>query len=142
GGAGNDTYTGGAGSDQIIVSDNSGDKVVTDFNRASDQINLSALDVDNWAELRSLMSEVNGNTVINLNGQGTLTLLGVAISDLNANMFVGVEASTGPTPYDDVLYGTSNNDTIAALAGDDTVFGLNGQDTLSGMDGNDSLYGG
>ncbi|HBN50947.1 MAG TPA: hypothetical protein DD465_17640, partial [Thalassospira sp.] len=65
---------------------NSGDKVVTDFNRASDQINLSALDVDNWAELRSLMSEVNGNTVINLNGQGTLTLLGVAISDLNANM--------------------------------------------------------
>lgn len=58
---------------------------------------------------------------------------------------------TGPTPNDDVLLGTTNDDTIDLLEGNDSydgddgndiIRGNRGDDTLDGGDGNDGVYGG
>jgi len=47
-----------------------------------------------------------------------------------------------PTEGDDILYGTSQNDSIDGLGGNDQVFGGEGDDTLSGGNGNDLIWGG
>lgn len=48
----------------------------------------------------------------------------------------------GATGGDDVLVGTSGNDTINGLGGDDVIHGYLGADELTGAAGDDQLYGG
>jgi Ca2+-binding RTX toxin-like protein len=47
-----------------------------------------------------------------------------------------------PTSQNDVLLGSSIDDSIDALAGDDFLYGEGGNDTLSGSDGFDAIWGG
>ena len=46
------------------------------------------------------------------------------------------------TPDDDLLYGSSLQDTISGYAGDDIIFGLAGDDVINGGVGNDTIHGG
>ena len=46
------------------------------------------------------------------------------------------------TGDDDIIYGTSNPDSINGLGGNDQLFGCNNKDTLDGGPGNDLLVGG
>ena len=48
---------------------------------------------------------------------------------------------TIPSPFDDVLSGTANADTIRALGGNDVVRGFAGNDLLDGGPGRDRLFG-
>ena len=45
------------------------------------------------------------------------------------------------TASDDLLYGTSADETLAGLGGNDTLYGNGGLDTLVGNAGNDLIYG-
>lgn len=51
-------------------------------------------------------------------------------------------ANNTPTDGDDVLYGTSNGDTLDAGAGNDIALGLAGDDAIQGGEGNDLIHGG
>jgi len=51
-------------------------------------------------------------------------------------------ANNTPTDGDDVLYGTSDGDTLDAGAGNDIALGLAGDDTIFGGEGNDLILGG
>jgi len=51
-------------------------------------------------------------------------------------------ANNTPTDGDDVLYGTTDGDTLDAGAGNDIVLGLVGNDTILGGEGNDLIHGG
>ncbi|MGH9277264.1 MAG: hypothetical protein ACRD12_04040 [Acidimicrobiales bacterium] len=48
---------------------------------------------------------------------------------------------TSGTSRNDVTYGTSGADRIAAFGGNDIVFGLAGDDQLAGGDGDDTICG-
>ncbi len=54
---------------------------------------------------------------------------------------IEVTQEAGPTEGDDLLLGTTQNDTINALGGDDTVNGLTGDDLIIGGRGNDNIKG-
>jgi VCBS repeat-containing protein len=51
-------------------------------------------------------------------------------------------ANNTPTDGDDVLYGTSDGDTLDAGAGNDMALGLAGDDIIQGGEGNDLIHGG
>ncbi|CAN0557348.1 unnamed protein product, partial [Laminaria digitata] len=84
------------------------------------------------------MADVSGNAVLTL-GSDTITLTGVASSDLHVDDYFGVMA--GPTSGDDTLLGTSGNDTIDGLAGNDSIGGNGGNDFLRGGAGDDAVSG-
>jgi Ca2+-binding RTX toxin-like protein len=54
--------------------------------------------------------------------------------------FRGFEGYHGSI-YDDVLIGTSRDESFAAFRGDDIIYGRAGFDVVSGGDGNDRIYG-
>jgi VCBS repeat-containing protein len=59
------------------------------------------------------------------------------------DLFVSANlANNTPTAGDDVLYGTSTDDTLDAGAGNDIALGLSGDDTIFGGEGNDLIHGG
>ncbi|HBB55478.1 MAG TPA: hypothetical protein DCZ49_04750, partial [Hyphomonadaceae bacterium] len=95
GGAGNDTLTGGASADTFFIGANSGADVVTDFATASDLIDVSALGLSPAAALALAVSDGAGGTIITFSSGNTLTLSGVAPSDLTAANFIGF---TPPLP--------------------------------------------
>lgn len=102
-----------------------------------------------------LGEDVNGDTIsystagdsVNVDlGSGTGTVSGTGTPDT----LVNIENIIG-TIYDDILTGSSGNNTITALDGDDVidtgegnnvVFGDGGADTITGGSGNDSINGG
>ncbi|MEI4231541.1 Hint domain-containing protein [Roseovarius sp. D22-M7] len=62
-----------------------------------------------------------------------------------AGVFAAASASPAaalvPTPGNNILFGTGNDDSIDGLAGDDTIFGQGGDDTLLGGEGADRVSG-
>ena len=63
------------------------------------------------------------------------------LSAFGSALDVGFE-NANITNGDDLLAGTSGNDTINSSAGDDTLFGLSGNDNLNGGSQSDVIYGG
>ena len=61
--------------------------------------------------------------------------------DLNINLDIDDNLILG-TSGNDSLFGSVENDQIEGLAGNDTIFGSEGINTLLGGDGNDVIYGG
>ncbi|MCJ8311114.1 MAG: calcium-binding protein, partial [Rhizobiaceae bacterium] len=87
--SGNDILIGGAGNDVFLFKRAFGDDVIEDFAAGkgrTDRIWIDNLGVDNFADLQ--MSERGGDTIIDLQTYGTITLLGVGISDLVADDFI------------------------------------------------------
>lgn len=87
GGAGNDRLEGGGGGDAFIFGDDFGDDVITDFNAFSrnEVVDLTGGDFgfDSFGDLSHAISQDGGNAVIDLGADGSITLLGVQIADLN-----------------------------------------------------------
>lgn len=90
GGKGNDMMTGGLGNDRFVFS--AGLDGITDFNVASnkEKVDLSGVAaITGFKDLRNnFLTEVAGNVVIDDGGGNTLTLLGLAIGDLDKGDFI------------------------------------------------------
>ncbi|WP_272493077.1 calcium-binding protein [Atopomonas sediminilitoris] len=62
-------------------------------------------------------------------------------SSLDQQQILNILTASSITSGDDLVFGTSQGDSIEALAGNDSVHGLGGNDFLSGGEGNDVLIG-
>ena len=133
-----------------------GNDTITDFTDGEDRIDLGEFgdSAPTFAEVRAAASGIDGGVRIDLSsfGGGTVDVMGLALSDLDAADFAGLGA---PPPVGtsarDYLVGGARADNITAMGGNDFVFSGRGNDTVRGGDGsdwieggagNDSLYGG
>ena len=151
GGTSDDTMSGGTGADTFYFYKGHGDDTITDFSTTEgDVINLNCLGGEiTFAELQAAMTDVADDTttmdvdetatVIDLSawGGGSITLEGVASTDLTASMFSLPDGGT--TRY---IVGNSEDETLTGSHGSDLIFGEEGSDTISGGGGNDRLFGG
>lgn len=85
GGLGNDTLTGGNGIDTFAFAGSFGRDVVTDF--INDLIQLDNAQFANLAAVLAKSAQLNGDTIISLNAANTITLVGVALTSLDAGDF-------------------------------------------------------
>ena len=146
GGEGADTLTGGAGADTYVFGEDSGDDTITDFSTTDgDKIHLTSLaQTITWEQLQDAISAIEDDTTttdvdesgtkIDLSawGGGTITLTGVASTDLTEDMFV-LDHIVGDDDVDDVLQGGTSDDTMTGGTGADT-FKFNevsGADTIT-----------
>jgi Ca2+-binding RTX toxin-like protein len=159
GGAGNDVITGGAGVDRLTgglgsdvfrytaISDSyrtattSYSDRITDFNDATDRLDLTALG------LTGLGNGHNGTLKATYNASTDTTYLSSLDAAADGSRFQlalsGNHLSTlGSDNFFSLTTGTSHNDTLAGTSADDTLFGGAGRDALNGDGGADHLYGG
>ena len=123
GGSGNNILIGGSGSDTFVVKNSNLSSVdtVMDFSSATDKINLSEFNINSFADL--IISEQDGNAVIEISDINKVVLKGINYSDLTENNFVGFKTKIG----------TDGNDTI-----DNNMY-LNSYSTIHAGAGNDSI---
>lgn len=91
GGGGNDTLFGGAGADRFVFAAGSGADVIGDFSPATagEIIALVGIaGIGSYADVLAATSASGGNTVINLGGGNSITLINVAPTALSADDFV------------------------------------------------------
>jgi len=94
GGVGNDLISTGAGHDVVVVSAGGGVDTISDFDGASGDVvrvaaNLNGTEIDGFVELRAAAEDnADGDVMVTLGGDNTLTLAGVAASQLQADWFV------------------------------------------------------
>ena len=169
GGTGDDTLTGGAGADTFVFAPGDGSDTITDFDTDEDRINLSTFGDDiSFADLTITATSDGTGSIISVPGDTdgetvTITLQGVATSDVTADLF---EFDDAPdlggkvlgTEGDDNLQGTEvsggeGDDTITVTGtfmnyahggeGDDQITGGSGLiDILVGGEGDDTIDGG
>ncbi|MCC0020394.1 MAG: PD40 domain-containing protein [Nitratireductor sp.] len=91
GGSNDDLFKGGTGTDIFEFSGTVGNDTILDFTDGQDRLDLSAYGYTSLADLQnaSAISEVNGNTVIDLGADGSVTLNGLALSDFGGADLVG-----------------------------------------------------
>ncbi len=91
GGAGDDSLTGLGGDDLFVFRDGFGDDTITDFTAGigtDDKIDVSDFGLNNLADLLASSNDVGSNTVINLDGNDSLTLIGVQEFQLHEDDFL------------------------------------------------------
>jgi len=90
GGEGDDVLTGGAAADVFIFGANSGDDVITDFQRTADDIHLVVADTGlaDFAAVQSAAYQSGADLVIDLAGGASITIENMTYAQLNANQFV------------------------------------------------------
>jgi Ca2+-binding RTX toxin-like protein len=89
--AGNDSLTGGAGADVFVFNQGMGNDIIADFWAGSgrtDRVWLQGLSMSSFANVLANAQNTAGGVVITLAGQGTLTLAGITIAQLNADDFL------------------------------------------------------
>jgi Ca2+-binding RTX toxin-like protein len=161
---GNDTLTGGAGSDAFDVWNGTAETsvdTITDFTAGLDGDRLSILPWE-WTNYTSgdnpfvsghaRLTQSGANTLFEVDPDGTDGAAGFRIVAILNNVTKShlVAANLGGfdpnaiagTAADNLLTGSTGNDQIYGLAGNDTVNGLVGEDSLYGGSGNDVLDGG
>ncbi|KQW23053.1 hypothetical protein ASC80_06970 [Afipia sp. Root123D2] len=85
---GSDNLTGNTGHDTFVFNDLAGTDVITDFHQGDDHIQLCATDVADFSALLAMTSDnTNGDAVIAVSAQDSITLLGVHKAALTANDF-------------------------------------------------------
>jgi len=90
-----------------------------------------------------LSENADGDAVITV-GDNSITLLGVAQSELTENEFTSIDRrlNINGTSGDDEIIGELLSDTLSGTVGDDTLIGNDGNDNLFGGLGQDLLIGG
>ncbi|GAA6159961.1 hypothetical protein NBRC116589_21350 [Ruegeria sp. HU-ET01832] len=87
GGTGNDRLEGNRGADTFVFEAGLGDDVIADFEAFAngDTLDLTsaAFDLDEFADLAAVASQDGDDVVIDLGAEGSITLLGVQLADLN-----------------------------------------------------------
>ena len=132
GGGGNDTLGGGGGVDTFVFQKNHGSDTILDFDTSLDKVDLSDLaQTVTWEKLQAAITATTNSdgavtgARIDLSewGGGTVTLMGVAPTDLTEDMFI------------------LDDNPVAELAGDDIMTGGEGADTFvfAGAHGNDTI---
>jgi Ca2+-binding RTX toxin-like protein len=86
GGDGNDRLTGGNGPDTFVFGPGFGHDVVTDLSSA-DHIEFDGGVFQNFQQVQAASQQVGGDTVITLDADNSITLLGVPLSSLHASHF-------------------------------------------------------
>ncbi|GAL94788.1 Calx-beta domain-containing protein [Microcystis aeruginosa] len=157
GGSGNNTLYGGTGNDVFNfaypLNTNTSD-VAMDFVQGQDKIDVSSLNLSDWATLQLLISNDGQNNALIttfFDGyQSRLKLNGINPTLLQASDFIfntinlnqTVNGSDSSSSANDQLFGGLGNDTLRGFRANDTLFGEQGDDRLEGGSGNDTLYGG
>lgn len=132
-GAGTDaSISGGAGRDIFVVVSGDGADTVLDF-----QLGIDLIDLRAFGGYVTIAASGTTDTLLTLAGGGTLKIKNLLYTQFTAADFL-VDG------YDQVLVGTSSNDTtgLGGGAGKDLILGLNGNDTMTGGAGNDRIDGG
>ncbi|MDA7965354.1 CHRD domain-containing protein [Ruegeria sp.] len=87
GGEGNDRLEGNRGSDTFVFEANLGDDVITDFEAFADgdvlDLTSTDFDFDTFDDLSAAISQNGDDVVIDLGAEGSITLLGIQVADLN-----------------------------------------------------------
>lgn len=140
GGPGNDTLEGGAGDDTFVIDGASSDVIAHIVLSSGDVIDVSGAGSGFFtlADVVAAATDNGVDTVIDLGGGNTLTLINVVVADLSANNFIF--ETTAPTGI--TIIGTGGPDTITGSSGDDFLDGAGGDDIIEGGDGADTLVGG
>jgi Ca2+-binding RTX toxin-like protein len=86
GGDGNDRLTGGHGGDTFVFGPGSGHDVVTDFSHA-DHIEFDGGVFHNFKQVLAASHQVGADTVITVDANDSITLLGVSLHGLHASHF-------------------------------------------------------
>jgi Ca2+-binding RTX toxin-like protein len=86
GGDGNDRLNGGGGPDTFVFGPGFGHDVVTDFGHA-DHIEFDGGVFQNFKQVQAASHQVGADTVITLDADDSITLLGVTLSSLHASHF-------------------------------------------------------
>ena len=84
GGSGDDVLNGRNGQDTFVFGRNHGNDTITDFNIGHDMIEFNF----NKVSMDRLTIEASGDDTIISTGQGTITLLDIDFSELNATSFL------------------------------------------------------
>jgi len=154
GGNGNDTLYGGTGNDVFNFAYYQDSDVVMDFVQGQDKIDVSSLNISDWATVQLLISNDGTNnaliTTYFKSSRSQLKLNGINPNLLQASDFIfntininqTINGSSNSFYLDDQLFGGLGNDTLNGLDGNDTLFGEQGNDRLEGGSGNDTFYGG
>lgn len=87
---GNDILTGGAKADRFVFGLGDGRDVITDFQAKgkAEKIDLREFEIASISDLKDLMTENKGKTLIDFEGGERLILQDVSVSDLSANDFL------------------------------------------------------
>jgi Ca2+-binding RTX toxin-like protein len=157
GGADNDTLTGGAHADALVIADGTGNITV-------DGGEFSGLGFDNDTIYLPAGSTIaphpsgnpeagvvtlpSGGTVTYLNIERAIVLNGGAVDGTGGDDVMNIgytdaqnDMIDGFDGDDDTIYGYAGNDLIFAGNGQDSVFGGNDNDNISGGDGDDTVSG-
>ena len=156
GGPGNDTYqfafTGG-GNDVInesILGGSGNDiiQITTPVNASYTDLNFQRVDADSDGSSDDLLITYNGRSIAVINEFSTTAADQVETMSFNGGKFAGYSLGTGPytlnatTGGNDIVAGTSGNDTLSGGGGNDLIFAGAGNDTLDGGNGDDLLVAG
>ncbi len=159
GGSGVNQYVGGEGSDDFIITPHAfNTDIIHDFQPGVDQLDYSFFSSSVTTATTIDLTETNGSTLIRIDGQHRVLLVGVTSDELSLSDFI-LPADTTLTslaPLDvptvgltqtgddfgNRLFGTDFDDVIDGGAGNDTIGGGPGNDVLSGGAGADKFVSG
>jgi Ca2+-binding RTX toxin-like protein len=91
GGIGNDVLVGGTGDDLFVFANGDGDDVIDDFVAGAgtdDVVDVTAFGFANFTALLAAASETGGNTTIALDGDDSVSLIGVRFASLHVDDFL------------------------------------------------------
>ncbi len=156
GGLGDDEMFGGLGADTFVYAFGDGNDVVYDFNLTEgDIIRLDGIPlVTTGGSDGYTIQQIVGDTIITINGGGTITFTNATLGDVTAAIQLGsppgyrvLEGGSGVDSLDgsevaDLLRGNGGQDRLRGFAGDDLIEGGADSDTVEGGQGDDLLTGG
>ena len=148
---GNDTLTGGDGTDTFVFARNGGHDTITDFGHNGDHDVIDISDLLG-AGLQPTLTAIGADTQISFATGETVLVRGVQPGNLQATAtgFTYTDASAQSSlfavahlaPAAEVIDGTSGDDNLVGGDGDSTIYGHEGNDTLYGGAGANTLAGG
>ena len=82
---GNDTLTGGEGNDVFIFNSDAGQDIIQDFTQSEDLLQINSGIANNAAAILTNTTYSNGNAIINLGADGSITLVGIGDQSLTVD---------------------------------------------------------